>query len=94
MIYFNNDYSEGCHESILRALARTNLTQTPGYGTDAYCRAAADRIRALCGQEDLAVHFLVGGTQTNLTAMRPNPMKMRTPPQSRKTKTLKPNQQK
>ena len=47
MLYFNNDYSEGCHESILRALARTNLTQTPGYGTDAYCRAAADRIRAL-----------------------------------------------
>ena len=76
MRYFNNDYSEGCHESILRALARTNLTQTPGYGTDAYCRAAADRIRALCGQEDLAVHFLVGGTQTNLTvidaALRPH----------------------
>ena len=25
MIYFNNDYSEGCHPEILKALALTNL---------------------------------------------------------------------
>ena len=76
MLYFNNDYSEGCHEKVLQALARTNYEQTPGYGEDPYCRAAADRIRALCGDENLAVHFLVGGTQTNLTvidaALRPH----------------------
>lgn len=76
MIYFNNDYSEGCHPNILEALSRTNLEQTPGYGEDAYCAAAAGKIRKLCGREDLAVHFLVGGTQTNLTvidaALRPH----------------------
>lgn len=76
MIYFNNDYSEGCHPAILEALAKTNYEQTPGYGEDCYCAAAADKIRALCGREDLAVHFLVGGTQTNLTvidaALRPH----------------------
>lgn len=76
MVYFNNDYSEGCHEKILQALCRTNLEQTPGYGEDAYCAAAAAKIKALCGREDLAVHFLVGGTQTNLTviaaALRPH----------------------
>lgn len=76
MIYFNNDYSEGCHPKILEALNRTNLEQTPGYGEDAYCAAAAGKIRKLCGREDLAVHFLVGGTQTNLTvidaALRPH----------------------
>ena len=76
MIYFNNDYSEGCHPKILEALSRTNLEQTPGYGEDAYCAAAAGKIRKLCGREDLAVHFLVGGTQTNLTvidaALRPH----------------------
>lgn len=76
MIYFNNDYSEGCHEAILDALTRTNLVQTPGYGEDAYCARAAEKIRKLCGKEDLAVHFLVGGTQANLTvidaALRPH----------------------
>ena len=76
MIYFNNDYSEGCHEKVLEALIRTNLEQTPGYGEDIYCARAAEKIKALCGKEDMAVHFLVGGTQTNLTvidaALRPH----------------------
>ena len=66
MIYFNNDYSEGCHEKVLEALIKTNMEQTSGYGEDAYCAAAADKIKKICGREDVAVHFLVGGTQTNL----------------------------
>lgn len=69
MIYFNNDYSEGCVPEILAALAETNLDQTPGYGMDVHCVSAAKRIKALCGREDIAVHFLVGGTQTNLTVI-------------------------
>ena len=76
MIYFNNDYAEGCHPKILEVLDRTNLEQTPGYGEDGYCASAARKIRSLCGREDLAVHFLVGGTQANLTvidaALRPH----------------------
>lgn len=76
MFYFQNDYSEGCHDSILARLAATNLDQTPGYGTDAICQSAAARIRRACGREDLGVHFLVGGTQANLTviaaALRPH----------------------
>lgn len=76
MIYFNNDYSEGCHPKILEALTRTNMEQTPGYGMDDHCAAAANMIRSLCGDDSLAVHFLVGGTQTNLTvidaALRPH----------------------
>ena len=66
MIYFNNDYSEGCHPKILEALTRTNFEQTFGYSEDEYCAAAAAKIRTLCGREDAAVHFLVGGTQSNL----------------------------
>ena len=69
MIYFNSDYTEGAHESILNALVRTNLEQTPGYGTDDYCREAASRVRALCGNAAPDVHFLVGGTQTNATVI-------------------------
>jgi threonine aldolase len=69
MIYFNNDYSEGCHPLVLEALTRTNLEQTPGYGTDHYCHEAADVIRRICGNEKLSVHFLVGGTQANMTVI-------------------------
>ncbi len=76
MLYFNNDYAEGCHPKVLEALTQTNMEQTPGYGTDAHCAAAADKIRALCKDDTLAVHFLVGGTQANLTvidaALRPH----------------------
>lgn len=76
MIYFHNDYSEGCHPKVLEKLTATNLEQTPGYGEDLYCRQAADMIRKVCERDDLAVHFLVGGTQANLTviaaALRPH----------------------
>lgn len=69
MIYFNNDYCEGCHPKILEKLYETNFEQTPGYGTDDHCRRAADHIRRHCGNNDLDVHFLVGGTQANLTVI-------------------------
>lgn len=76
MIYFNNDYSEGCHSAVLQKLLDTNMEQTQGYGMDDYCACAAQKIRQLCGNDNLAVHFLVGGTQTNLTvisaALRPH----------------------
>ena len=76
MIYFTSDYTEGCHERILKRLMETNFEQTPGYGTDCHCQAAARYIRSECGREDAHVHFLVGGTQTNLTliaaALRPH----------------------
>ena len=76
MLYFNNDYAEGCHQSILDALVKTNMEQTLGYSKDSYCAAAREKIRKACGNDNLAVHFLVGGTQTNLTvidaALRPH----------------------
>lgn len=75
MLYFQNDYHAGCHAEILRRLDRLSQRDFPGYGQDELCGKAADTIRRLCGREDLAVHFLVGGTQTNLTviaaALRP-----------------------
>lgn len=69
MIRFNCDYHEGAHPRILDALVRTNMEQTVGYGEDAYCAEAAAKIKKLCKKEDAAVHFLVGGTQTNLTVI-------------------------
>lgn len=76
MIRFNCDYTEGAHPQILERLTATNMEQTPGYGEDEYCRCAAEKIRGLCKAPDSSVHFLVGGTQTNLivtaSALRPH----------------------
>ena len=69
MLHFRNDYSAGAHPEVLEALCRTNLELTAGYGADAYCQDAADRVRSLCGRPEAAVHFLVGGTQANKTAI-------------------------
>lgn len=69
MIRFNCDYSEGAHERVLEKLIATNREQTEGYGTDRYSLEAKELIRRLCGREDADVHFLVGGTQTNLTVI-------------------------
>lgn len=69
MILFQCDYNEGAHPKLMERLVQTNLEQTVGYGEDGYCAAAAEKIRKACGDESLAVHFLVGGTQTNMTVI-------------------------
>mgnify|MGYP000001837929 CR=1 FL=1 len=75
MIMFQNDYVEGAHPAVLQKLIDTNMEQSVGYGEDPYCEAARERIRQAAGRQDVDVHFLVGGTQTNLTvidaALRP-----------------------
>jgi len=76
MRYFHNDYNETCHSAIMQRLQDMQGMQMDGYGMDDCCAATAVKIRKLCGNDALAVHFLVGGTQTNLTviaaALRPH----------------------
>lgn len=69
MIRFNCDYLEGAHPRIMQALMESNMVQTCGYGEDEYCEQAREKIKEVCGCEDAAVHFLVGGTQANLTVI-------------------------
>lgn len=69
MIYFNCDYLEGGHPKILERMMETNMEQLTGYSTDHYCDSARAKIRRACGREDADVHFLAGGTQTNLIAI-------------------------
>ena len=66
MIRFECDYAEGCHPKLLERLAQTNFEQAKGYGEDEFCENAASMIRRLCQSETADVHFLTGGTQTNL----------------------------
>ena len=69
MILFHNDYNEVCHPAILKAMNELSGQQFPGYGVDPLCERAAARIKELCENNDLSIHFLVGGTQTNLTVI-------------------------
>lgn len=69
MIRFENDYAEGCISEIMEKLVSTNLEQTPGYRLDSYCESAAEKIRLACNTDYLDVHFLVGGTQANMTVL-------------------------
>ncbi len=67
MIQFQSDYSEGAHEKVLEKVIETNREQTNGYGNDPYCEKARGLIQELCQAPDAEVHFLMGGTQTNIT---------------------------
>ena len=69
MIFFHNDYNQGCHPAVMEKLIQLQNDQMSGYGTDVLCQAAAEKVRAACKAKDAAVHFLVGGTQTNLTVI-------------------------
>ena len=69
MLFFRNDYGNGAHPAVMDALCKTNLELTEGYGTDAYCLRAARRICQLCDAPGADVHFVVGGTQVNKTAI-------------------------
>lgn len=69
MIRFNNDYNHGAHPQILEALARTNTESYGGYGIDPWCEKAAEEIRKYLDCPEAAVHFLIGGTQVNYTAI-------------------------
>lgn len=76
MIRFECDYSEGAHPKVLEKLMETNFERTQAYGEDPYCVEVAQLIRDKCGRQDVDIHFLMGGTQTNLTmisaALRPH----------------------
>lgn len=67
-ISLRNDYSEGAHPRLLQALAVASAEVNRGYGLDVHSARAAALIRDRLGR-DADVHFLAGGTQTNLVAL-------------------------
>lgn len=66
---FESDYNNGCLPEILRRLSETNDEKASGYGFDPYTERAKERIRRACDMKEAEVYFLVGGTQTNTTAI-------------------------
>lgn len=69
MINLRNDYSEGAHEQVLQAIAAVNMEGNAGYGNDPHSELAASMIRSMCECPDAAVHFFIGGTSANFTAI-------------------------
>ncbi|MBO7740504.1 MAG: aminotransferase class I/II-fold pyridoxal phosphate-dependent enzyme, partial [Clostridia bacterium] len=67
MIRFENDYGCGAHPNVLKWMIETNEDNTDVYSEDCYCDKAREQIRALCQAPNAAIHFLPGGTMTNLT---------------------------
>ena len=76
MIRFECDYATGAHPKVMEKLMETNREECPGYGVDSHCARAAQLLRDLCRAPQADVHFLVGGTQANMTviaaALRPH----------------------
>lgn len=68
MYSFKNDYNEGAHPSILKALTEYNMNQEEGYGMDSHSQNAAQMIKGLVDDQDTGVHLISGGTQTNIIA--------------------------
>jgi threonine aldolase len=69
MLFLKNDYSLGAHPAVLDALVKTNMVYADGYGMDEFCSAASIQILNRIGCPDAEVHYLPGGTQTNMTAI-------------------------
>jgi len=69
MYSFKNDYSEGAHPNILKALMESNMKQMEGYGEDKYSLDAITLLKDKLKCNDVDIHLFCGGTQTNLTAI-------------------------
>ena len=69
MYSFKNDYSEGAHPRLLEALGTCNFEQAEGYGLDLHTQAAVAVLKEKLQNDEVQIHFLSGGTQTNLTAL-------------------------
>jgi len=67
MIRFDNDYSRSAHPKIIEALSEDMYNSYAGYGLDSWCEIASDEIRKAIGKPDADIHYLIGGTQTNMT---------------------------
>lgn len=75
MYSFMNDYSEIAHPNIMEAINKSMLEQNAGYGLDAHCEHARQLLFKCLSDNKIDIHFLPGGTITNLTmisyALRP-----------------------
>ena len=66
MTHFTNDYSYLAHPRILEALNKYQNQDNIAYGLDVHSKNASRMIKEIFNSKDGEVHFLCGGTQTNM----------------------------
>lgn len=69
MIRFDSDYIEGAHPKILKRIVETNYEQHVGYSKDKYTESAKEKIKKALKNDNVDIHILVSGTQTNMTVI-------------------------
>ena len=69
MLFFKNDYGQGCIPKILDLLQNTNENSHVGYGEDELCQKAREIIHSKMPDNDVDIHFLASGTLTNQTIL-------------------------
>ena len=69
MLFFRNDYGQGCVSSILDLLQNTNENPYIGYGEDELCQKAREIVHSKMPDNDVDIHFIASGTLTNQTIL-------------------------
>ncbi|MGD1821272.1 MAG: threonine aldolase family protein [Pleomorphochaeta sp.] len=69
MYSFRNDYSELCHENILKNMLKVNKVQFDGYSEDEISKKVKEKLKLILEDNNVDIHLLSGGTQTNLVAI-------------------------
>ncbi len=69
MYSFASDYNELCCKEVLNKMNEYYGVQFPGYSMDELHFAAVEKIKKELQSENSDVHFLVGGTQANVTVL-------------------------
>ncbi len=66
---FKNDYNQTCHPDILHTLQAINHEHFTGYGLDSISAQAEELLRKKCQCNAAHIHFIAGGTLTNLVTI-------------------------
>ncbi len=69
MLKFSSDYMQCAHPNIINRISMENENMFSGYGADEICESAKNRIKKACKNNDIKIHFLVGGTQANAVSL-------------------------
>ena len=67
MYDFLNDYNQTVHPNLLKEFVDINNKKLSGYGLDECCDDAINSIKKILKSPNADVHFMAGGTITNLT---------------------------
>ena len=70
MLFFRNDYGQGCIPEILEQMNQSNMQSHVGYGEDEICMHAKQLIQSKMVDHTVDVHFISGGTLTNQTVIK------------------------